>query len=215
MACDIVWPPNADPFGQSSDPHLNTDGSNCMLGPLKGFSGTPSRPGFAFCAFPSTGLYAKSALEMCVTLSGSTSFCFLPTGIAIYSGAYKAVITHSNTSNHTYNLQDKDGTIAHLDDAGGPLVLLTNNDISVGEGVPVRISGASGFIRAQADSIINEAVGFTHEAIGAGLEGLVRMSNGFIEMSDWTSVIGSATLTVGAEYWLGRATAGTMTTSPS
>lgn len=118
MACDDVFPDPSllDPFGQGDDSHLNTDGSNCMLGPLRIQPGTSASPGLQFCDDPQTGMWLKSSTELCFSVLGDTVFCLGQAGIEIWIGGYKATITHNNTDNRTYTLQDKDGTIAHLDD---------------------------------------------------------------------------------------------------
>jgi hypothetical protein len=121
VSCDDIFPVNLDPFGSSLDPRLNTDGSNCMIGPLKITFGNAASPGIQFCDEPQTGMYLKSSSELCFSVLASTVLCVNPIGIDINVGGFKATVTHENTEDHIYTLQDKDCVVACLSDVGsGP-----------------------------------------------------------------------------------------------
>ena len=81
-------------------------------------------------------------------------------------------------------------------------------------GQPVKFSGASNCVLAQADSLSNTTCGLVYEDTATGVSTRIIML-GMIKVADWTTPSGgSATLTVGSEYWLSQGAAGVLTTTP-
>lgn len=80
-----------------------------------------------------------------------------------------------------------------------------------GQAVYIKSTGNTGL--AEADNATNsKAIGLAYDDVTAGATGFV-LTTGHLTVADWTSVIGSASLTPGAIYFL-SATAGQMTTTP-
>lgn len=118
MACDDVFPVNLDPFNQAYGSFLNTDGSNCMLAPLKLADGVATLPGLSFCSDPNTGMLLSAAHEICFAISSSICFCLSPTSFSLVVGGIKGIFTHTNTAERTYTFPDKTGIVALLSDIG-------------------------------------------------------------------------------------------------
>jgi hypothetical protein len=80
-------------------------------------------------------------------------------------------------------------------------------------GQPIYITGAGQLAIAQADSLVTSRVQglVVSQSVSTGFSGLYA-SFGIVERSDWTSVIGSLSLSIGSRYFLDPNTAGRMTT---
>ena len=98
------------------------------------------------------------------------------------------------------------------------LVSLTNNNASaITIGQPVYSAAADACDLAKADAIgTARPIGLVKDAsIAASASGNIQ-TDGILSNSDWTSVIGSTTLTSGSVYYLDNATAGKLTaTAPT
>lgn len=86
-----------------------------------------------------------------------------------------------------------------------------NETIAVGQ--PVYVTGNNTVNLADADSINTSHVLGLAETAGTANGTMNVLSSGTVNQADWTSVIGSATLTPGAVYYLST-TAGQLTTTP-
>lgn len=90
----------------------------------------------------------------------------------------------------------------------------TNRSVStIQAGQPCAIySGGLGFVPANATDNTLMAVGLAQAAIAPTAAGIVQTS-GPLQLSDWTAVTGTATLSPRAKYWL-DVTAGRLTSTP-
>jgi hypothetical protein len=84
---------------------------------------------------------------------------------------------------------------------------------TIQKGQPVRLSGDSSVVLADASSIGNFGVGVANVAAGTGTSVTVR-SEVIIELADWNYVTGTTLLTVNEEYYLGQVP-GSLTISPA
>jgi hypothetical protein len=82
-------------------------------------------------------------------------------------------------------------------------------------GMPVYISSTAKFKQAKADAVGTAwAIGVCRAAsIASGASGDIQTS-GQLTSADWTAVIGAASLTAGARYFLSEATKGMLTATP-
>lgn len=97
--------------------------------------------------------------------------------------------------------------------------LFSAQNQSAGEiiiGQPVYIAAGDTVDLALADAQATSGViGLVSDAsIASGAIGTI-VTDGILTSADWTSVVGAATLTTGAVYFLSDVTAGTLTTTPT
>jgi len=99
--------------------------------------------------------------------------------------------------------------------SGKDLTQLTNgntNAITIGQVVYISGNDTVDLAKANA-SATSKAVGLVADSsIANDSSGNIQMQ-GVISNTDWTTVVGSTTLTAGATYYLDNATAGKMTTT--
>ena len=88
---------------------------------------------------------------------------------------------------------------------------------TITEGQPVKVLGSGTVNLAQADTRANSrAIGLVKDASIANSASGDIQTDGVLEVSDWTSVLGSASLTAGVIYYLDDATSGKIrATAPS
>lgn len=85
-------------------------------------------------------------------------------------------------------------------------------DANISAGMAVYMTGAGHIDKAQADaSGTSSVVGLLSADVSTGFSGQFQ-KDGAITLADWTAVIGSTDLTVGAIYFLDPSTAGMLTT---
>jgi len=98
-------------------------------------------------------------------------------------------------------------------EGGGGTPISAIFDSNTSEGMIIYISGDGNVDLARADVIsTSRAVGFATEDVLATVTG-TYITEGQIEKTDWTSVIGTTLLTPGAVYFLDETTEGTMSTT--
>lgn len=101
--------------------------------------------------------------------------------------------------------------IADLYDAAGEVQQATLGATLVAGDV-VYISASNTIALADADAVgTANVIGMVVEGGASGAKGIFR-TGGLIELTDWTAIIGAASLTAGSRYYL-SATAGDMTTT--
>jgi hypothetical protein len=83
--------------------------------------------------------------------------------------------------------------------------------ITIGQMVYVDGSGSVDLARANAD-VTSRAIGLVYDASIASAGTGTIVTDGVIVSTDWTAVVGAATLTAGAIYYLGDALAGGLVT---
>lgn len=82
-------------------------------------------------------------------------------------------------------------------------------------GAPVYLSAADTVDLADASALSTaKVIGLAYAAASAGGAGTL-VSEGIVSVANWTSVIGAASLTAGAEYYLSETTGQLTTTAPT
>lgn len=84
---------------------------------------------------------------------------------------------------------------------------------AIAAGQPVRANALGRFVLAQADSLAHAGVAAV-AAAAAGAGFTCSAGSGLLELADWSAATGSAELVPGAEYFLGAAAPGQLTTEP-
>lgn len=95
------------------------------------------------------------------------------------------------------------------------LIDMTNDNVgSISKGQPVYVSSAGSVDLAQADAAgTKSVVGFVYDtSIATATTGSIQ-TDGVIEVADWTSIAGSATLTAGSKYYLSDSSPGEITST--
>jgi hypothetical protein len=167
---------------------LHLRGWNRMLAGIRAIPGSSIEPAIHGYDCERTGIYFEED-SVCVAIEG------LPRGRWDVDGLHLIATSGS------------------VDMVTPGAFLKTNAEaFTVYAGQPVKLSGASSFALAQANSFANRAVGLAAENIATGAEGLIIRS-GVLEVADWTSALGSAALTTDTEYLLKQSSAGLLDSS--
>jgi hypothetical protein len=113
----------------------------------------------------------------------------------------QAGVDSTTLDNHETRLDNLDG---------GPQSAIF--DAAASAGAPVYVTSGGHVGLADADAVATaDVVGLAIAAVSNGATGTYQ-SDGFVTLSDWTAIVGAATLTAGARYLL-SGTAGQLTTT--
>lgn len=199
--CDPIPPDFIDPFNLEEDPHLRTDGTNRMRGVLRITDGVEHAPGLTFDNDPRTGVGRNEDGNLFISVQALRGLTVFPPGFVAWQVAgIFGQFTHANTQLRTWTAPNKSGTLALLDDIG--FVEATNSEaFTIQAGQPVCITGDGTIGLARANNVATLGFAFMAEQTGSGQSGRI-VTNGFLEVADWTPTTGSATLVPGTEYFL-------------
>jgi len=190
---------------------LDLFGQQTMRGPLRLQTGEVWAPSLTFSGDNRTGIFSPLPQSIGYAIFGFLRFLVSDAGTTFYnvSGFGGTIAADLITENQTYQLPDQSGTLA----LESSFLKINAEAFSVQAGQPVKLSGATDCALAQADDYTNRAVGLAKVTTASGSTVTV-LTVGVVELSDWTNVIGSTSLTTGDEYFLNPGAAGAITNIP-
>ena len=208
------------PFVENQD-FLSVDGLNRMAAALGLESGSALMAALNFRPNDmGTGLFSPAPGQVGIALQKKLRMLFTAAGLSLLAAdGISGLLAHANTLDRTYQLPNKSGTIALLDDVGeggggGSVVELENKTGSTcypGQVVAMHSSGA-GFQMASAADNLRNGIGILLEETSHAATGRVQVE-GIVDLEDWTEATGSPSLTGGQRWFLSPTTAGELTGS--
>lgn len=193
--------------------YLSLFGFTKMRVPFKAVRGDSNVPGYGFQEDEKTGLYSAQIGQLGISLAGLPGALFLheletsKIILRLKSKTKDGDLYHQNTQNRTWKLPDRSGIIA-LEES---LQRVNNESFTIQRGQIVKLD-VSGVKLSDSTDFFNQTIGLADTTTPTTEQVTVKTS-GVLEMNNWSNVVGSSTLTEGAEYFVSN-TAGRITTSP-
>lgn len=112
------------------------------------------------------------------------------------------------------SLNQIDGSRQIKDNTLNTFTKINGEAFTIKAGQPVRLSGSTNCVLSIADSLSHATCGLAYADAATGTSVRIIML-GVLKVADWTTPSGgSATLTVGSEYFLSQGASGVITTVP-
>lgn len=181
-----------------------------MRGPLRLQRGNRMAPALSTIGANRTGIFFPTISSIAYVIDAYIRFLVDEQGVHFGNKAdqFATVETNLLTQNQTFQFPNQSGIIA-LEDT---FTKVNGEAFSIQAGQAVALDSGTNCVLASSASINTRAVGVAYTVTGSGNDVVIK-TQGRLTLADWTNVVGTVSLTLDADYFLGEV-AGVLTVSP-